>query len=68
LRGKICLEGALSVMAGLVPAIHAVEQTTVLDELVVPLLPAFGGDSESEAKRDGVDGRDKPGHDGNRAF
>jgi hypothetical protein len=55
-------------MAGLVPAIHAVEQKTVLDEMVVPLLPAFRGGSENEAKRDGVDGRDKPGHDGSRAF
>jgi hypothetical protein len=63
-----CLKRALSVVAGLVPAIHAVEPTTVLDEIAVPLLPAFRGGSESEAKRDGVGGRDKPGHDGSRAL
>jgi hypothetical protein len=51
-------------MAGLVPAIHAVKQTTVLEEFIAPLLPAFRR-SESEAKRHRVDGRDKPGHDGN---
>ena len=40
---------AISVMAGLVPAIHAAP------------LPA---NSESFRRPHGVDGRDKPGHDG----
>jgi hypothetical protein len=46
------LRALFTVMAGLVPAIHAVRRA-----LGVAL----------ERRRSGVDGRDKPGHDGNGA-
>ena len=48
LRNATSATASESVMAGLVPAIHAAPP---------------GANSESVAQRNGVDGRDKPGHD-----
>ena len=47
-------------MAGLVPAIHAVR----LPECLRLARPSVSGQSESAVRWIGVDGRDKPGHDG----
>jgi hypothetical protein len=45
---------ALSVMAGLVPAVHAIGQTAVLENTVAPLMPSVRWSSENEAERHGA--------------
>ena len=57
---RLSIGVALSVMAGLVPAIHAVR----LPECSRLARPSVSGQSESAVRRIGVDGRDKPGQDG----
>ena len=55
------------VMAGLVPAIHAVVQSLAFDCLISPHVQVDLKFCEAGLTLRGVDGRDKPGHDGDGA-
>ncbi len=57
--GRRCLCAPL-VMAGLVPAIHAIELPLEKEREAAPSWPLLG----SHQRLNGVHGRDKPGHDG----
>ena len=52
------------VMAGLVPAIHAAVQTTGVDDFIPSFMHEFVEIPQSKLRLHRVDGRDKPGHDG----
>ncbi len=53
-----------AVMAELVPAIHAVAPSSAPQDVLAPLTPPLSGSAATLAALHGVDGRDKPGHDG----